>query len=114
MQVVRRVEGLHPGGRAGGAGVAKEPGRWMHGPAGAEAEEVRAAGNDEMEKDVSNKDEDEEEEEDCDEDWYAVARRARLVRSGILNRMRKLCDAAEASMPASMWPLASYTDLILA
>ena len=57
-------------------------------------------------------DDDETEEEEEDIDWYAVATRARALRSGAFARVCKLCDEAEASMPHKDWPIASYRDIL--
>ena len=68
---------------------------------------VVAKGKTQGDTSPSNEDDDEE------TDWYNVAKRARQLRRGALGRVRKLCDEAEASVPASDWPLASYNELLV-
>ena len=45
-------------------------------------------------------------------DEYSKATAARVLRLEVMEEARKACDAAEAVVPAEMWTLATYQELL--
>jgi glutamine synthetase len=45
-------------------------------------------------------------------DETAAARAARKLRLETMIDVRKVCDETEAIVPANLWPLATYTELL--
>ena len=43
---------------------------------------------------------------------YECAKAARVLRLETMEEVRSICDEAEGLVPASKWPLATYTDLL--
>ena len=43
---------------------------------------------------------------------YPTAQAARVARLETMEEVRKVCDAAEALCPDSIWPIASYKQLL--
>ena len=43
---------------------------------------------------------------------YETAKAARVARLEVMEKVREVCDAAEAATPTALWPIASYKELL--